>query len=130
MLQALRQSRKCLQHALESPLGAPVVGWPGRHDQILDHRQVGKDAAPLWNVGYAEPGDAIRREPCRILAGNADASGTRPDVAQYRTDEGRLAYAVAAHQRHRLSVFDGKIDAVQHMAAVEERVHIASDEHV
>src|SRR5690242_992301 len=60
ILPAFGQTREEAEHALERP-GIALFATIGRgRDQILTHRQVGKDLPALWYQAKAEAGDAER----------------------------------------------------------------------
>ena len=75
------------------------------------------------------PDDAPRPHAADRLAAEDDALGPRRDEAAERLQEGRLAGAVRADDRHRLALLDGEIDAEERLeVAVEGREAVGLDE--
>ena len=75
----LGETREQLEHALQRPPAPPVASRPRRHDQVLDHRQRGEDAAPFGHEGDAAARDRFRRRPGHVprLQENPRRAGRR-----------------------------------------------------
>jgi hypothetical protein len=101
-----------------------------RHQQVLAHGEVRKNAAPLGDVGDAEACDAKGRQGGQRFSGKGDRSRARAHESQHGADRRRFAHSVAAHERDRLTFRDRKIHAVQDVAAAAKRVQAACIEHV
>src|SRR4029079_14286694 len=93
-----------------------------RHDEVLAHREIRKDAAALRHVGDARARYAMRRLVRRIAAADMDASLPGAHEAQEGAQKRGLAHAVAAHQADRLAAPDRKADAVQDVVRAVVRV--------
>ena len=103
------------QHALHRPRTGP------RGDEkIFPRSQRGKDAAPFRHQRDALARDPVRRPPRDRSAAHAHLAGARRREAERAADGGRLAHAVATHQRDGLAGGNGKIHAVQDMAVAVE----------
>jgi len=111
------------EHALERPCRAAVDAGPRRHHQVFADREVREDAAALGHEGDAAAGEwraAGPRSCRRRLIRTVPWRG--PRQAEDAAQQGRLAHAVAAHERHRLAAPDRQGDAVQDVARAVEGV--------
>jgi hypothetical protein len=115
---ALRQVGKQRKQLLRRPgRGRGAVG-PGARGlaadvKILQHGEVGEDAAILRREAEAEPGDAERLEPGNVDAGKAHPAAPRRHQSHDGPHGGGFAGAVAAHQRHHLAAADLEIQIVE-----------------
>jgi len=94
----------------------------GEGDEVLLHRQVGKDLAALGHQRQAHARDAVGRQPVDALAEESDGTCRRRRQAHDRAYRRRLAHAVAAEQARRFAGADCQVEAEQHLAVAVARL--------
>jgi hypothetical protein len=103
---------------------------PARGDaDVLDHREIREDQAPLGHIG-----DAGARHAMGLPAGDVDvaephAPAARRDEAHDGSHRGGLADTVAPEHRADAPAGHREIDAVQHVARAVVGVEPLDDEH-
>src|SRR5579883_3409554 len=125
MIEPLGQPWKGGDDAREIPIAPPVAAGPRRHDEMLAHAQGREDAATLRHEGDAGACHEMRLRSGHGAAVNPHLAAARRGEAQQRSEQGRLAHAVASHEPDRLAAADGEIDAVEDMARPIESVDVA-----
>src|SRR5207253_4759508 len=91
-----------VREKLEQPLRGPrrtAVGGAPPDVEVLEDAQLGEDAPVFRHPAQAEARDLEGLQPQELLAGEAHAAGAAPNEAHDRLHGGRLAGAVAAHER-------------------------------
>src|SRR5437899_7790392 len=114
--ETLGEPRKRGEHALERPVAATIRTGASRHDEILAHREIRKNAAPLRHVGDAATGDEMRLGARHWRAANVNIARAGFDDPEHAANQRALAYPVAPHEPDRLAAADAEVDAVQNVA--------------
>jgi hypothetical protein len=82
--------------------------------QVVANAQVGKQRVLLRRIGDALAGDAVRWLPGDVLLLQVDMAAFLGQVAHHGLQQGALAHAVLAQQRHGLAGRDVQRQAAQH----------------
>ena len=113
---AVPQARKQCQHLLPCPrqsLADRAVNAPISKFSLTV--KPAEDAPPLRHLHHADGSNLVRTEACKLPAVEADLPLSRMQQAADRTQRGRIAGAVAAHERDDLPLLHGKRDAFQRL---------------
>ena len=102
------------EHRLEIERTPALVDEPS-HAQIVAHRHVGKDAAPLGHVTDPEAGAPERAQTRYVASLVLDAAAARGQQADQRLHEGRLADPVSPQHAHHLARLDREPESLQHI---------------
>src|SRR5437867_3412190 len=97
--------------------------------QVLVHRELGKDVAVLRHVADAAVRDLVSLLAQQLLASPLDRA-LRLDQAHDGLYRGRAAGAVAPEQRNDLAGLHFEVHAMQHMALAVEGVDVVELQHV
>jgi len=125
LAQPLAQAREGPEDPLQVGLDAgPVAPLPGGEAQVLMHREVAEDPAPLGDVGDAEPDDAVGRDAPEVLALEADAP-PEGRQARDRPEHRGLAGPVRADQGDDLARPHREGHAVERADAVVAQGEVA-----
>src|SRR3546814_2308992 len=93
-LGAFLQAREDVEHVLHRPAAARLGRFLAE-EQILAHRQAGKDVAVLRHIAEAEPGDLVRLAAGDLLALEQDRALRRSDEQTSELQSlMRISYAV------------------------------------
>src|SRR5581483_1844024 len=84
------------------------AGWLAPDVEIFHHRQVGEDAAVLGCEAKPAPRNLVGLTAGNILAVETHVAAPLADQAHNGFQRGRLAGAVAPHQRDDLPAADGE----------------------
>ncbi len=115
VVRALGEPREKLEHSAWGPGIGPRRAVAGKRDQILAHREVGKDLPPFGHQRNAGARDAIGRLALDALAAEADRSAFGARQAHDGAHGGGLAHAVTAQQCRCLAGLDLEIQLEEHL---------------
>ena len=115
MVQPLAKPREQVKHALQCPARRAIHPRPVKGCQILGHAEIGEDLAALRHQPDAGAGKFERVAVCRRVAEAGDRPAGQRQLSHDGADGGRLAHAVAPHQRHAGAGLYGKADAEQYL---------------
>jgi len=116
-----------VEHVLQPPL-AGTTGILDAQQQILTHREAGKNVSVLGDVAQPEACDPVARQAGDVLPLEADGA-VRRHLAHDRLDGGGAADAVASQQAHHLAGTDVQINALQNVALAVIGVKILDLQH-
>ncbi len=94
------------------------------HEQVLRDRQVREDRSALGDHADAGPGQLLGGVPPQPAARHLDRPGGQGQLTRDRLEQGRLAGAVRAEQRHRRTRPHLEGDPVQHLDAAVPGPHV------
>ena len=122
---ALREAREKFEHLRRCPGIRPCGAVLGEGEQVLAHREVGKDLPALGHEPDAEARDAIGRLALDALPAKADGPGLSAGESEDRAHGGRLAHAVASEERHHFARVHRQVEAEEHLARAVGRLEAA-----
>src|SRR5205814_1035789 len=78
------EARKARKHALERPRALAAHTGARGHDEVLAHREIGKDAASLGDIGDTGPRHTLGLRAGHVTSLHANLAPAGGDMAEQR----------------------------------------------
>ncbi len=125
-LQALLEARKAFEHVFLA-LGVALAGQPDI--EILQHGEIGKDAASLRHVADALARHLVRGAAREVGAVELDGAAAAPHQPHDGAQRRRLADAVASEQRGAFAGADLELHALEDVQLADMDVDVGEPKH-
>jgi hypothetical protein len=122
------QDRKQLVDMLGNDAGA-IAASSQPDTQILLHRELGKDLAPLRDVANAEAGTGIGPRSSQIAAIERKLARGQGQKSHDALEQGRLAHAVATHEAGARPLWHRHVEVPESVAPAVKLVYVFESQH-